>query len=301
MNNIKLLPSLLIFAEVAQQSSFTQAALRLGMSKSAVSQQVKRLEEEIGQKLLSRHTRGMSLTAAGKTLLERCELLQDQANLAFQELDSGQQKPSGEFAITIPHSCERLIVMPALRQLCIEFPDIQPRVVVSDEVRDLIDDKLDLSLTFGNLKDSSYRALPIGSVGEIICANPIYLNQHPPVKSLEDLKQHRWISAPWQTDQINLYRNDSLAEKIELQIVFFAQTNTLPSTVEMALHGMGMILLPEFAVQLHIESGHLTRVLPSHQGRQWPFYMVHRFDANKPVHVTRFYQLIQHFFNKACG
>jgi LysR family transcriptional regulator, transcriptional activator for aaeXAB operon len=177
MNNIKMLPSLLIFAEVSKQQSFTLAAKQLGMSKSAVSQQVKRLEIQTGQQLLSRHTRGMSLTTAGEKLLSRCELLQDQVNLAFAEIDSSKETPSGVFSITIPHSLEREIVIPALSQLCIEFPNIQPRLLVSDQMQDLIKNNLDVALSFGELKDSHYRALPVGVVGEIICASAVYVQR----------------------------------------------------------------------------------------------------------------------------
>ncbi|MBL4584564.1 MAG: LysR family transcriptional regulator [Pseudomonadales bacterium] len=301
MNNIKLLPSLLVFAEVAQQSSFTQAAQKLGMSKSAVSQQVKRLEAQIGQQLLSRHTRGMSLTAVGQKLLARCELLQDQVQLAFEEINSGLEKPSGVFAITIAHSCERQIVIPALNQLCIEFPDIEPKILVSDEVKDLIDEQLDVALSFGELKDSNYRALPIGTVGEIICASSAVASKLGDIKTIEDLPQRRWISAPWQQNTVSLYRNNLLSEEIKLNIDFKAYTNTLTTAVEMVLHEMGIALLPKFAVQPHLDSGQMVQILPTHQGRLWPFYMVHRFSAEKPIHVTRFYQLVKHFFDKSCS
>ena len=78
MNNIKLAPLLLIFSEVAKKQSFTAAAKQLGISKSAVSQQIKRLEEAVGQQLLARNTRGMKLTPIGERLLTRSELLSDQ-------------------------------------------------------------------------------------------------------------------------------------------------------------------------------------------------------------------------------
>lgn len=69
--------------------------------------------------------------------------------------------------------------------------------------------------------------------------------------------------------------------------------------LEIVLSGMGIALLPEFAVRSHIANGELVRVLPDYQGWQWPFYLVHRFHGEKPVHVTRFYQLVKHFFAKA--
>jgi molybdate transport repressor ModE-like protein len=299
MNNIKMLPALLAFAEVAKQESFTLAAKHLGMSKSAVSQQIKRLEDHIGQQLLSRHTRGMSLTAAGEKLLQRSELLQDQVNLAFEELNSSKETPSGVFALTIPHSCERDIVIPALNQLCIEFPLIEPKLVVTDESRDLIQDNLDVALYTGELKDSSYRALPVGNVGEIICASPAYLQKNGLIKNLDDLAKQRWVAAPWQNESLSLYKNSKLSDKIALDVHFCAHTNTLPTVLEMVLNDMGVALLPEFVLQTALANGRLVRVLPSHQGRQWPFYMVHRFQGEKPIHITRFYQLVKHFFAKA--
>lgn len=299
MNNIKMLPALLAFAEVAKQESFTLAAKQLGMSKSAISQQIKRLEEHIGQQLLSRHTRGMSLTAAGEKLLQRSELLQDQVNLAFEELNSSKETPSGIFALTIPHSCERDIVIPALNQLCIEFPLIEPKLVVTDESRDLIQDNLDVALYTGELKDSSYRALPVGNVGEIICASPAYLQKNGGIKNLDDLAKQRWIAAPWQNESVKLFKNSKLSDQLNLDVHFCAHTNTLPTVLEMVINDMGVALLPEFVLQTALANGRLVRVLPSHQGRQWPFYMVHRFQGEKPIHITRFYQLVKHFFAKA--
>ena len=167
MNSVKLLPSLLIFAEVANKQSFTGAAKHLGMSKSAISQQITRLEKDIGQQLLSRNTRGMSLTAAGKRLLGRCELLRDQVDLALDEINDSKEEPSGVLALTIPHSCEKDIVIPALRQLCLEFPKIQPDLLVTDQPTDLIQNNLDIAIYAGELKDSNYRALPIGTCSEI--------------------------------------------------------------------------------------------------------------------------------------
>lgn len=294
-----MLPALLMFAEVANQQSFTRAAKQLNMSKSAVSQQVKRLEQHIGQQLLSRHTRGMSLTAAGAKLLTRCELLQDQVNLAFAELSANQEEPSGTFALTIPHSCERDIVIPALNQLCIEFPRLKPKLVVSDEPLDLIQAKMDVSIYGGDLKDSNYRALPIGSAREILCATPSYVLKNGPIERLAQLEEVQWISAPWQNGEIALYDTQDEGEKYQLSVDIFASSNTLPSAVDLVVHHMGVALFPEFAVQSQLASGQLARVLPLYQGRHWPFYLVHRFQGEKPVHITRFHQLVKHFFDKA--
>ncbi|MEH6578455.1 MAG: LysR family transcriptional regulator [Amphritea sp.] len=298
MNNIKLLAPLLTFAEVANKQSFTLAAQNLGMSKSAVSQQVKRLEQHTGQQLLSRHTRGMSLTAAGERLLARCELLQEQVTLAFEEIASSKEQPSGPFAITLPHSCESNIVIPALNQLCIEFPQLEPRMVVTDKTQDLIQDKLDVAIYAGELKDSNYRALPIGASDEVFCASPIYLQKHGPIHTLEDVRKQRWISAPWQKTPITLYNESNTTEEQLLELHSFLETNTFTSTLEMVLREMGIALLPEFVLQNTFKDGRLVRLLPQYYGRHWPFHLVHRFHGEKPIHVTRFYQLVKYFFDK---
>ncbi|WDE07125.1 LysR family transcriptional regulator [Thalassomonas viridans] len=299
MNNLKLLPWLLTFAEVARHKSFTLAARQLGLSKSAVSQQIKRLEQHVGQQLLSRHTRGMSLTGIGEKLLARCELLQAQVDLALEELNSSKEAPSGIFALTIPHSCERDIVIPALNQLCVEFPKIEPKILVTDQAKDLIKDKLDVAIYGGKLKDSNYRALPIGSMREVFCAAPGYISQQGLPASPQDAPLHRWISPPWQGRNITFYPNHDLSNGVSMPITAFAHTNTLPSALEMALQNMGIALLPEVVLQAHIREGRLLRVLPAYQGSQWDFYLVHRFQGEKPLHITRFYQLVRHFFAKA--
>jgi len=104
-----------------------------------------------------------------------------------------------------------------------------------------------------------------------------------------------------QASPLAVYQNSVLSEKIAVDVNFFAKTNTFPSALEMVLQGMEVALLPEFIVQKHIANGSLVRVLPEYQGWQRPFYRVHRFHGEKPIYVTRFYQLVKHFFAKQVG
>jgi DNA-binding transcriptional LysR family regulator len=298
MNNVKKLSSLLIFAEVANKQSFTLAAKKLGMSKSAISQHIKRLEADTGQQLLSRNTRGMSLTAAGEKLLDRCELLREQVDIAYDELNQSKETPSGIFALTIPHSFEKDIVIPALKQLCLEFPLLKIDLQVTDKAIDLIENNLDVSIYGGDLKDSNYRALPIGKANEYFCASPTYIHKQGKLDNIEDLPEHKFIATSWQKNLLTLYKNNNFDDKNHVEIEFFAQTDTLPSALTIVLHGMGIALLPEFSIQSALTNGELMRVLPVYQGKQWPFYMVHRFHCEKPIHITRFYKLVKHFFSK---
>lgn len=298
MNNVKKLSSLLIFAEVANKQSFTLAGKKLGMSKSAISQHIKRLEQDTGQQLLSRHTRGMSLTTAGEKLLSRCELLRDQVELAYDELTISKEMPSGIFSLTIPHSFEKKIIIPALKQLCLEFPLLQIDLQVTDQPLDLIENNIDVSIYGGELKDSNYRALPIGTANEIFCASSNYLQRHSNLNTIEELKNHQVIATSWQKKTLEVFENNNFSSKQSVQIDYFAQANTLPSVLEFILQDMGIALLPEFVIQSALAKSELVRALPNYQGKQWPFYMVHRFHGEKPIHITRFYHLVKHYFSK---
>ena len=307
MNNVRLLPSLMAFAEVAKVGSFTAAAQTLGLSKSAVSQQIKRLEEQLGQQLLSRNTRGLVLTSAGDRLLARSELLKDQVELAFDELKQNQAMPNGPFSVTAPHSCVPQVVIPALKQLTIEFPGLSPRLHVSDEVSDLIRDKLDVAIYAGDLPDSNYRAMPLASVDEIFCAAPSYIAEHGEPRHLEALREHRLIATPWQrrgrsmNEGSGLYSIRRSAEQFEpatWPVTFFAETNTFGACFDMALAGMGIVLIPRYSAAEAIGVGQLLQILPDIGGRVWPFHLVHRYQRDKPVYIDRFHQLLIFYFQK---
>ncbi|WP_067094465.1 LysR family transcriptional regulator [Marinomonas atlantica] len=299
MNNIKLAPLLLIFAEVATRRSYTAAAKKLGISKSAISQQVKRLEQATGQQLLIRSTRGVVLTTAGETLLARSELLDEQLNMAFTELNQLKAQPSGLFKVSVPPFSEKEIVIPAIRQLCLEFPMLTPEIVVTAKWQDLIEHNLDAAIFGGDIKDCDYRALSVSTVSEVFCASPNYIAQFGSPKSLEELSQHKFISTAWHRSKIEIFDNN-LSNKQLISIEHSIKVNTLTTGLETALLDMGIALLPEFLVQTHLDGNGLQRVLPDLRGRDWHFYFLHQYKGEKPTHITRFYQLYRHYFLKAC-
>ncbi|MBU3006177.1 LysR family transcriptional regulator [Paraglaciecola arctica] len=298
MDNIKLAPLILIFVEVAKRESFTAAAKKLGLSKSAISQQIKRLEEATGQQLLIRNTRGLVLTAVGRSLLARSELLSQQLSLTLTELSSAKAQPSGHFKVCIPPFFEKGVVAPALRQLCLEFPQLTPEVVVSGNWLDLIEHNLDAAIFGGHIKDSNYRALSIGKVSEIFCASRRYIKEQGTLSSIESLPEHKFIATAWQHDELQLFDNN-LTYKHLVQVNHSAKVNTLVAALELVLNDMGVALLPEFLVQSHLVDGSIARVLPETRGRAWHFYFLHKYQGEKPIHITRFYELFRYFFAKA--
>jgi len=287
----------MIFAEVARKGSFTLAAVELGMTKSSVSQHVSTLEQSLEKRLLNRTTRGVSLTALGEKLLLRCQLLQDQADSIFGDISDADINPTGRFAITAPHALETNVVIPAIEQLCREFPGLEPDLIVTDNVLDLIEQHIDVSIHAGDLPDSSYHAVPIGTIRELFCATPLYLNQNSTPKTLQALCEHRWIASSWQHKDMTVYVNDE-QHKSTITLNQFASVNTLPSALEMALSHMGIVLLPDVAASPLLKTGVLSRLMETVTGPLWPVYALHAYDRKKPKHINRFIQIVNRYFSR---
>ena len=296
MDNIKQLPRLMVFAEVVQQGSFTGAAKRLGITKSAVSQQIKALEADMDIRILNRTTRGVSTTALGEKLLLRCQILKDQVDLVLKDIANAEDNPKGRFAITLPHSLENNVVMPAIEQLCLEYPGLEPEIIVSDSSLDLVDNNLDVAIHAGELPDSSYRALPIGTITEIFCASPLYLNKNITPKKLTDLAQLKWIATSWQKKKMPVY-NITSKEKTIIELTQFSKVNTFPSALSMAIRHLGLVLLPDNVAKPLIKSGELIHVMKQYTGPLWPLHTLHAYHREKPIHLTRFHQLVSKYFN----
>lgn len=285
---------MLIFSEVARLRSFTGAAKKLELSKSAISQQIKRLENELGIQLLVRNTRGVVLTPPGETLLARSEMLNEQLSSALSDIQKIKAQPSGKFKISVPPFFERNIIVPALRQLCLEFPLIEPELVVTGKWQDLREHQLDAVIFGGTLKDSNYKAQSIGKVTDLFCASANYLQHNGKPKTLEDLPQHKYLASSWQKEQLTLINRQQRSEHV-VSISHSSLTNSLSSLVDMTLADMGFALIPDFICQPEISRGKLVHILPNYHGLAWHFYFIHRYD-NKPAYVERFYQLIKNYF-----
>ncbi len=303
MNSVKLAPLLLIFVEVAKQKSFTKASKKLGLSKSAVSQQIKRLEHEVKMQLLARNTRGVVLTSNGEALLNRSELLTDQIYHLMQDIQQVKTQPSGRFKVSVPPFFEQNIVVPALKQLLIEFPLIEPEIIATDRWCDLIEHHLDVAIFGGDMRDSEYKAQSIGRIYDVFAVSPNYLKQHGSIESLQDLVEgnHKIIATPWQNGRMDLFEN---GKAIQAKLPHTLFTNSLITLVDMVEQDMGVALLPQSIVKQKVSSGQLTHVfkhsfvqiLPSIKGRDWHFYFIHRYHSNKPQHIVRFYELLSFYF-----
>src|SRR4029077_7623700 len=150
------------FAVVAEQGSFTRAAAELGMSQSALSHAMKTLEERLGVRLLSRTTRSVSTTEAGETLLRSLRpALQDIAS-GVDAVGALRGKPSGTVRITATKHAVSSVVMPVLPGFLASHPDIRLDIVVDDNLTDIVAERMDAGIRFGDIVEKDMIAVRIG-------------------------------------------------------------------------------------------------------------------------------------------
>ena len=164
-----------IFAEVVEAEGFSAAARSLGVSKSAVSKQVGRLEDSLGVRLLNRTTRRLSLTEAGATFYAACRRVLEEAEAAERAVSNLSAAPRGLLKLNAPMSFGFLHLACAIPAFHARFPQISIDMAMNDRFVDLVEEGYDLALRIGQLRDSSLIARRVAPAHTVICASPDYL------------------------------------------------------------------------------------------------------------------------------
>ena len=254
-----------VFATVVQHGSMTGAARALGMSPSAVSQQVRQLEREGGVTLLHRSTRKLALTEAGQRYHAQCAAMCVAAEQARAELAASRDAPSGELRLSATVGFARHIA-PALGTLLAQYPALRLRLLVDDAPIDLINARVDLAVRFGRLADSSWAARRLGALQWWLCASPGWVAQHGAPDTPDTLLAHSWLGFAREGGGLllDLHHADGATRSLRVQ-PRIASNNQL-SIQQMCESGLGLALMGSMDVQDALASGRLVRLLP-----QWSF------------------------------
>lgn len=250
-------------ATVVEQGSFGAAARALGTTTSAVSQQIRALEQTLGVALLARTTRQVSLTTAGESFHRECVAMVDAARRAEQALQVMKDAPSGELRVTAPAGFVAHLSK-ALAPVLLRYPALRLHVLAEDARSDLVGQRIDLAVRFGRLPDSNWVARKIGTMTMVLCASPAYLArcgqpEHPDEPGVHELIALDTGGAP---------------QSIALQWLGKGQAHRLAWPVrisgnnqlwvqQMCEAGLGVALLSDWDVREALAEGRLQRVLSS--------------------------------------
>ena len=188
------------FARVVEAGSFSAAARRLRISKSATSAHVQRLEERLGVRLLHRTTRRISLTEAGAAYYRHCARIVAEAESAEQAARALQREPRGMLSISAPDTFGPMHVAPAIPEFLARFPDLAIDISLSPRHVDLVQEGLDLAIRIGTLKDSPLVVRRLAPSRFVLCAAPAYLKKRGVPRVPDDLLRHACFGVslmPW--------------------------------------------------------------------------------------------------------
>src|SRR3984957_9595528 len=183
------------FAVVAEQGSFTRAAAELGMSQSGLSHAIRALEQRLGVRLLSRTTRSVSTTEAGETLLRSVRPALEEIASGVDAVGVSGGQPSGTVRITATKHAATSVLMPVLPGFFRTHPGIQVDVIVDDNLTDIVADRVDAGIRFGDIVEKDMIAIRIGpDIRMAVVGAPSYFADHPAPRTPRELSGHRCIN-----------------------------------------------------------------------------------------------------------
>ena len=255
--------SLAAFAVVAEERSFTRAAARLGVSPSALSHTMRRLEEKLGVQLLARSTRSVSTTQAGERLLARLNPAISEISSAVEQLGEMSGRPSGHIRISAPGEAARRVIAPALPTFVEAYPDIVVEVLIEQAFTNIVERRLDAGIRLGESLEKDVVAVPVsGPLRMAVIASPAYLKRHGVPKTPRDLRSHRCINLRLASaGTLYKWEFERGAEKMDIAVEGSLVFDAGGMVVDAALAGVGIGYVLEDRALDAFKSGALARVL----------------------------------------
>jgi DNA-binding transcriptional LysR family regulator len=250
------------FLAVADERSFTRAAKRLNMSTSGLSHAIRRLEEQIGVRLLTRTTRSVSPTDAGEQLLAQLRPALSDIRGVLTTLSGLQSTPIGRVRLVCPRLAAKTVVGPKLGQFVRDYPGVELDITTDDSRIDLVSAGYDAGIQFGEYIAQDMVAVRVSpDLWPAIVGAPGYFDSHPKPTSPRDLLKHRCIRFRHRGESVYKWELDKGDESLAIAVNGSLIVDELDLVIQAALDGAGLAWLSEDRVTEHLASGDLIRVL----------------------------------------
>ena len=262
------------FVQVARATSLSEAARRLDVSPAAASAAIKRLEAELGTKLMVRSTRNLRLTQAAEVFLEQCTQGLEQIQSARESLVSEPGDISGELQLSLPSDLGRQKVLGWLHDFRERYPQLRFRLQMSDRLASMFRESVDVVLRYGEPSDSSLVALPVAPHNRrILCASPDYLREHGAPTHPEELRQHACLCFQLSSRIHNQWQFTQGRESIAVDVSGPVISDDGDAVRQMALLGEGIVYKSKLDVAQDLDSGRLVALCIDWQTEAAPLYM----------------------------
>ncbi len=282
-----------VFVTVVESNSFSSAARKLGVSKSAVSKRITQLENRLGVRLLHRTTRRMSLTEAGKSYYGLAVKALAFAKEAEDMVTQQQSKPQGRLRIHAPMAFGRLHIAPLIPKFLEHYSGIHIDLIMEDRVVDLVAGGFDVAIRTGDLPDSSMIARQLAPLHSVLCASPEYVVRKGKPNSPAQLIEHNCLL---RSNSVKEWTFLGPGEPEVVQVSGNYQVNNSEALHEAVLQGAGISRLPTFIAGPDLSTGRLTHLLSSYQMPSKTLYSIFPERQHLPAKVRVFLDFaVEHF------
>ncbi|KOC88101.1 LysR family transcriptional regulator [Winslowiella iniecta] len=288
---------------LAEQGSFTRAAERLEVSKAAMSQKIKQLEEMAGVALVQRTTRSVRLTSAGEKLVEDLRAPFSQIARSFFSVRDSSGPLRGLVRVTAPVAFARQQLVPHISSFLRQHPQVRVQLEVSDRLVSLASEGFDLAIRHSNSLPETHVALPLCETRALLVASPGYLAEYGEPQTPQALHQHQCLYYPRGVElpRWTFARHSAASEQVTVSVSGPFATNNSESIRDAALDGLGIAMLPDFSARAALDNGSLQVLLP-----QWrtvgafadKLYIVRPYAPQVPRAVTEFSHWLRNAFQR---
>lgn len=276
-----------VFATVVQEGSLSAAARALGLTPSAISRIIGRLERRIGTRLMLRTTRTITLTAEGEAYLRGARrIIADMAEV--EEAITHQGVPRGRLRVSTALAYGRLTLLPLIAAFSARYPAIVVDLHLGDEVVDILGGQADVAIRFGVLADSPLTARPIGETRQVVVASPDYLARNGTPVQPEDLLQHNCLRFSFRRAAHDWpFRRDAVPFSVKVKGTI--ESNSGEALAQLAIGGAGIARIGTFSVLRELERGELVPLLEAfNPDDREPIHAVFVGGATMPARVRAF-------------
>lgn len=267
MGVVENLEGLPVFVRAVREGSFSAAARVLGLTPSAVSKQIGRLEDQLAVRLFNRTTRRLGLTEEGAAFYERASRILADLEDAAAAVSSLQGVARGRLRVTMPTAFGVIHLLPALPDFLERHPEVTLEIDLNDRIVNMIEEGFDLALRVGDLEDSSLIGRRLAANRRVLAAAPDYLANHAPPQRPEDLASHNCLIYTYRAQRHDWHLVDAAGEESVFTVAGNLETNNPMMLRAAALAGLGVVLLPLWIIGPDLKAGRLQRLLPDYH---WP-------------------------------
>ena len=250
------------FATVVDQGGFTDAAKKMGISKSAVSKHVSALEARLGARLLNRTTRRVSPTEIGLAYYDRARRVLNDAGEADALVTSMQSAPSGLLRISVATDFGVNHLSPVLGEFLQEFPEITVNMVLNNRYVELISEGFDMAIRIGELEDSTLRARKLTETTRRMIASPEYFKKYGRPQKIDDLNDHKLLHYSNQANSAVWKIIAPSGEKRQVRTAGWSTVNDGQSLLNACISGLGIAYLPSFLYADAMKQGLVEEAIP---------------------------------------